>query len=337
MRRSVLGKPSVARRRRRRGGLVFTGVLLALGTAAAAAPLRDTDVVARVNGTPVYRKSVREVVQGVLLAEDSKPDPAAVDRLAHDALDSLISLELLYQESQRRGIKVSDADVDAEIARNQRNFPSAAAFTALLKAKGMTAADLRRDTRKTMAVNRLLEGTVLKNVQVSEAQITDFYEHNREVFRHPAQIRASHILIHVPENASAAVRAAARQQAGALLAQLKAGADFAQLARQHSQDPVSAAQGGDLGYFAKDEMDGTFEKAAFALAPGQLSAVVATPYGFHIIKATGRRAAGYAPLAEVRDRIRELLLKRARQRMQAQFVAGLRRTATVDIPQPAAP
>jgi peptidyl-prolyl cis-trans isomerase C len=334
MRRNGPGKPSVGCSAR--GGLALAGVLLALGTAAGA-PLRDTDVVARVNGTPIYRKAVREVVQGVLLAEDSKPDATAVNQLAHDALDSLISLELLYQESETRGIKVSDADVDAEIARNKRNFPSAAAFASLLKAKGMTSADLRRDTRKTMAVNRLLEGTVLKDVEVTEAQITAFYDHNREVFRHPAQIRASHILIRVAENAPADARAAARQQAAALLAQLKAGADFAQLARQRSQDPVTAERGGDLGYFAEGDMDEAFEKAAFALAPGQLSDVVATPYGFHIIKVTGKRPAGYAPLAEVHDRIRELLLKRARQRKQAQFVAGLRRKARVEIVQPAAP
>src|SRR5262249_18817231 len=124
------------------------------------APLRDTALVARAHGTPLFPKAVPEVVQGVLTVQETQPDPASIDKLAGDALDSLIALELLYQESQARGIQVDSAAVDAEIARSRRTFGGDAAFERALKAKGMTQADLRRDTQKTMAVNRLLEGSV---------------------------------------------------------------------------------------------------------------------------------------------------------------------------------
>jgi peptidyl-prolyl cis-trans isomerase C len=299
--------------------------------------MRDDDVVARVNGAPIYRKSVREVVQGVLALQDSEPDPASIGKLAGEALDSLIALELLYQESRARGIKVSDAAVEAEIGRTRERFPDAQAFDREMKAKGMTEADLRNDTRKTMAVNQLLESAVWGSVRVSSEQVRDFYEKNREEFRHPAEIRASRILIRVPQQATPAERKAAKQRADDLLAKLHAGADFAQLARANSQDSASAAHDGDLGYLEKGDMDPAFEKQAFSLAPGQVSGVVATPYGFEIIKVTGRRGAGYRPLGEVQDRIREVLLKSEKQERQADFVAQLRQKAKVELVEPVAP
>jgi parvulin-like peptidyl-prolyl isomerase len=302
-----------------------------------AKPLRDDDVVARVNGTPIYRKAVREVVQGVLSVEDSQPDPTAVGKLAGEAMNSLVALELLCQESQARGVKVSDTAVDEEVARSKGRFPDARTFDQALKAKGMSAADLRRDTRKTMAVNLLLEGAVWKDVHVDAAQVRDFYEKNHEEFKHPAEIRASRILIRVSAGATVPDRNAAKQRAGGVLAKVQGGADFAQLARENSQDPASAPQGGDLGYFATGEMDPAFEKEAFALAPGQLSAVVTTPYGFEIIKVTDRRGAGYQPFEEVQERIRAVLIKSEKQERQADFVARLRQKAKVELVEPAAP
>lgn len=294
-------------------------------------PMRDEDVVARVNGTTIYRKEVKDVVQGILIMQDQEPDATSVAKLAEEALDSLIGLELLYQESQARGIKVSDADVDAEIARSKSQFPDAQSFQTAMKARGMTENDLRRDTRKTMAVNRLLEGGIWKDVTVTPQQLKSFYDSNKESFQHPAQIRVSHILIRVPQNASTADRVAAKKRADALLDQLNAGSDFAALARKESQDASSAAQGGDLGFVAKGEMDSAFEKYAFALKPGQLSDVVSTPYGFDIIKVTDRRDAGYTPLPEVEEQIRAVLEKSERQKRQADLVAELRKKAKVEV------
>lgn len=300
-------------------------------------PPRDDDVVARVNGTVIYRKSVREVVQGALALTDSQPDAKTIGNLAREALDSLIALELLYQESQTRGTTVSAAAVDEDIARTKSRFPDARSFDALLKARGMTEADLRRDTQKTLAVNRFLESSVWKDISITPQQVKDFYDRNREDFKHGAQIRVSHILIRVPDGASAADRASARQQATALLDRLKAGADFGDVARANTQDANSAALGGDLGYIDKGDMDPAFEKAAFALSPGQLSGVVSTPYGFHIIKMTGRRDAGYESLADVQDRIKAALEKRARQQREADFVAELRKKAKVELLDTATP
>lgn len=299
-------------------------------SAAGAQVLRDNDVVARVNGVPIHRKTVRDVVQGGVFMQDTEPDAAGLAKLADQALESLIDLELLYQESQARGTTVSDADVEAEIKRTQANFPSDAAFKAALRKHGTTLGDLRNDTRKTLVVTRWLEGDALRDVRVSPEEVSKFYEENRQEFRHDAEVRARHILVRVPAGAPAAERAAARKRAEVLVAELRAGADFAALAKARSDDPVSAARGGDSGYFSRGEMDQAFETAAFALAPGQISGVIESRYGFEIITVTDRRNAGVSPLAEVEQVIREVLLKSARQERQRALVAELRSKARIE-------
>ncbi|HWP65719.1 MAG TPA: peptidylprolyl isomerase [Candidatus Limnocylindria bacterium] len=153
----------------------------------------------------------------------------------------------------------------------------------------------------------------------SPAQIEAFYEaHKNDRFTKPEEVRARHILVRVEPDASDADRAAARKRAEELLARVKAGEDFASIAKQHSDDPGSAPRGGDLGAFPRGRMEPTFEQAAFALEAGTVSDVVETPFGFHIIKVDARDPGGVQELAAVRDEIvaeltRERGLELARQ------------------------
>jgi parvulin-like peptidyl-prolyl isomerase len=180
----------------------------------------------------------------------------------------------------------------------------------------------------------LLESVVYRSIKVSAEEVTEFYERNKEEFRHPEEVRASHILIRFPEKPTSEDRMLAREKAEALLRELRAGADFAAMARKHSEDAVTARRGGDRGYFARGEMDEAFEQVAFSLKPGQLSNLVSTPYGFEIITVTGRRQAGYRPLPEVRDLIHEVLTKSERQERQAALVRQLTARANVEILAP---
>ena len=324
----------------RRLALVAATALVVLGgmvRAQSRPVLRDDDVVARVNGTPIYRKAVREVVQEALSRQDEDPTPATIGKLVEAAQNSLIALALLHQESQARGMKVSDRAVEEEIARSRARFPDPNAFQEALAAKGMDEATLRQDTRQTLAVNQLLEQVVWKDVRIDTAQIQRYYETHRREFTHPAQVRVSRILVRVPAHATTAERDAARQQANALLTRLHAGADFTQLARESSQDVASAANGGDIGYFSRGEMDPAFEQHVTTLPPGSVSGVVQTPYGFEIIKVTGRRGGGELPLAQVQERIRGVLTAARKQEREAAFVAQLRQKSKVELLDPVAP
>lgn len=309
---------------------VCLSLLFRAAVGQAADPAAD-DVAARVNGTIIHRDAVRAVVQALADAQDTPPDGKQIEQLTRDALESLISFELLYQESQKRGVAVSDADIDADVSRTKARFADAAAYDSALQQRGLSAEDVRRDTRKTLAVNKVLEQTAWQNIDIPPAQVQRFYDENREQFRHAEEIRASHILLRADRDAATVERAQAQQQAESLLAQIKAGADFAELARKHSQDPGTAGKGGDLGFFSRGAMEPTFEEAAFGLKVGEVSAVVKTPYGFHIIKVTGQRPAGYAALADVQSDIAALLRDEEKRKRQDQFVAQLKQQAKIDI------
>ena len=148
----------------------------------------------------------------------------------------------------------------------------------------------------------------LSQADVPEAAIGDYYElHKNDKFTEPEQVRARHILVKVASDAGEPVKAAARKKAEDLLAKVRAGGDFAALARKSSDDPGSAAQGGDLGLFGRGAMTPEFESAAFALEPGKVSDVVETPFGFHVIKVEEHRPGGAKALDAARDEIVQVL------------------------------
>jgi peptidyl-prolyl cis-trans isomerase D len=155
---------------------------------------------------------------------------------------------------------------------------------------------------------------------VSEAEMRDYYEKNKARWAGVEQRRASHILVTVGKDGSAPDKASARKIAEDLLRQVRAKpADFARLAREKSKDPGSADKGGDLGWFGRAMMTKPFEDAAFALKEGQISDVVETDFGFHIIQVTGVKGTETKPFEEVRATIDAEMRKQAAQKTYAQI------------------
>ena len=138
-------------------------------------------------------------------------------------------------------------------------------------------------------------------------------------------------LIGVPADAAPEAKAKARAAAQSVAAQLKRGGDFATLARKVSQDPGSAPNGGDLGFFPKGQMTPTFEQAAFSLKAGGVSGIVETPFGFHVVKVHERRAARTAPFDEVSGQIKEFLTQGQREKKLDELVAQARNKAKIEI------
>lgn len=182
-----------------------------------------------------------------------------------------------------------------------------------------------------------LEG-LREEISIDETRLRELYEAEKERLAGDEQLRARHILIELPEDAGAAAEAAARDRARAIHQQLQEGADFAELARAESDDPGSAAQGGDLGFFSRGFMVPEFEAAAFALEPGQISEPVRTPFGFHIIEVTDVRAKEVPGFEEMRD---ELYRRATQDEAEQRFydIADRLSQLTFEIPdslQPAA-
>jgi peptidyl-prolyl cis-trans isomerase C len=318
------------------GATPVAGVELTAPEQADAEPVRPVPAelpatVARVNGEAISGEDLRQAV-GELEARAGQPvPPDRRDEVFRGVLEQIIGYRLLVQESAARTIAVTDAEIDARVAEIRQQFPSDEAFQEVLAQRGLTLATLRTDLRDGLRIDRMLEAELAGASNVTPQQVADFYQQNPSEFQQAESVRASHILIAVPENADAAAREEARARATQVLGQLQAGAAFDALARQHSQDPGSAANGGDLGFFERGQMVGPFDEAAFALQPNQTSGLVETPFGYHIIRVTERQAARTVPLDEVRPQIQQFLEGQAREQQFEAFVASLRTKGKVEI------
>jgi peptidyl-prolyl cis-trans isomerase C len=182
-----------------------------------------------------------------------------------------------------------------------------------------------------MAVAKMISEEVEAKAVVRPEQVTDFYEKNPDQFKEPERVRASHILIAFPENADDAAKAAARTKAEQVLQDVKGGKDFAALAKEHSQDPGSAVNGGDLGFFQQGQMVGAFNDAAFSLAPGATSDLVETNFGYHIIRVAEKQPGRTVPLDEVRPQVEQYLQNVNREEQTDAFVASLRSKGEVEV------
>lgn len=227
-------------------------------------------------------------------------------------LSDLINEQLIEQAAKKAKITVTSAEVEAEMEKLREQIgPS---FESVLAQYGMTTEDLR----KNMELNLLVFKVSTKDIAVTDEALMAFFEENKSDYDQPEMVRASHILVEDEEKAKE------------IQSKLAEGADFAELARNESTDPMSAAEGGDLGFFARGRMVAEFEKAAFAMSPGQTSAPVKSEYGYHIIRVTDRKDAHEATFDEVKEDIERTIKGNQAQSAQA-LASELRLAADVTI------
>jgi peptidyl-prolyl cis-trans isomerase C len=294
-------------------------------------PAQLPEVVARVNGQAIDKAEFEKAVQTLESQNGGPVPPDQRDRILRTVLDQIIGYTLLVQESQARKVTVADAEIDARIGQIRSQFPTEEAFTQALAQQNVTVDQLRADARSEMLVTKMLEAEIEPKVAVTPADLQDFYTKNPDQFKQNERVRASHILIGFPQGADAAAKQAARTKAEGVLAEVKAGKDFAELARANSSDPGSAQQGGDLNFFERGQMVGPFDQAVFSMAPGQTSELVETQFGFHIIKVTDKQAARSMPLDEVRPQLTEFLQNQKRQEATQAFVESLKAKGKIEI------
>ncbi len=305
-------------------------ILLTALTAGAAEP----EAVAKVNGVAIT-KSEFDRQLGPYLQRRGIPSGHAgksgkVNEFRKQLLDSLVGYELLYQEAKKHKYGVDKAAVDAEIEKTKGQFPAAELFDKALAQQGMTMETYREYLTRALAVQKLVDTDYAKEVTVSEAEVHDAYTANLERFKTPEQIRARHILAKADEKADEKTRQEARKKIDDIAAQIKKGKDFAEVATSMSDCP-SKSQGGDLGFFGREDMVKPFADAAFALKPGEVSGVVETKFGYHVIKLEERREASVVPEKDVADDIKESLRQGKLSKHVFGKVEQMRKTAKVEI------
>lgn len=301
-------------------------------TTAAKPESAPTDPVAKVGTIAITRIDLDRAMTVLIAQNRIQPgsSPESLKTAQAAALDQLIYAELMYQQ----GLKTPPADlekqIDFKMSQNKSKFPSPAQFEEALKSSGVSEKELIEITRKDIVISNFIETSIVPTIKVSDDEIKNFYDENRNQLVEEPQVKASHILIGVDAAATPEEKTKAKEKAEAILAELKAGKDFAAAAKASSTCP-SKEQGGDLGFFGKGQMVPEFEQAAFSLKPGELSGVVATQFGYHIIKVTERKEAEPPKLEELKEKIAAFLKGQKTQKAVFEYVTKLRKESKVEV------
>jgi len=294
--------------------------------------LGGEEQVARVNGTVITRKALdREMarVQRSIVTSGRKLSAADLPRLQQRVLESLIDREILYQEGRKKGFRAEEAEVNDQIASLKKKYSTETEYQAALKRVGLNEGSLRKEIEKGLVVKAFLIKEFKKKITISDEETKAFYDANPRSFTRPEQVRASHILVKVGQGATEAQRAEAQKKIEEIRQRIKKGEDFASLAREYSDCP-SKVKGGDLSYFARGQMVKPFEDAAFSLKVGQVSGVVETRFGYHLIKVTDRRPELKLPYEKVKEKVRNYLASRKMTKEVQAYVNGLKKHAKVE-------
>jgi len=291
-----------------------------------------TDKAALVNGTVITQAELDSQMNMVidrLRSSGRLPDVSQLDQIRSQVLENLIARELLYQESQKKAIKISEEEVNEQLISVKAQFPNEAEFSNALTRMNLTEAGIKEKLERDLALKKLIEDEVAPKVTVSDSEIRAFYENNPETFKQPERVKASHILIKVDPQADASQKAEAQKKIDLVQAKLQKGEDFGALAKEYSEGP-SGPKGGDLGYFTRGQMVKPFEQAAFAMKPGEVSGMVETRFGYHLIKVTDKTAETTMPYDDVKERLGEFLKQKKIQEEINVYVRRLEEKAKID-------
>ena len=282
---------------------------------AAAAPAGQ---IAQVNDTVLLRQDLdREMkLVSLKLARQGKPvDAEQLKRYEGEIRDTLINRTLLLQQAQSEGIDVKDTAVAKALDEFKAAFKDEKAYQNALTEMGFSEEMLKNQIKQGLTIKTLIDKEVLQKISVSDQQVRAYYDDNPNLFRKPEQVKASHILIQVPADATEAKQAEALAAIQALKVRVDNGENFATLAQENSDGP-SKTKGGDLGFFSREQMVPPFSEAAFALQPGQTSDVVQTRFGYHLIRVTERSDEQTMAFNDVK----EAIAARLRQEQEAKKI-----------------
>ena len=250
-------------------------------------------------------------------------------RLKEGILKQLIGTALLYQESKKEGIKVDQKAVDESLEQWKKRFPNEEEYKKAMINANLSVPQMKEDIKKGMTIKKFIVERFVDKTTIPEKEIKAYYESHTNLFKQPEQVRASHILLKVEPKAKEPEKEAALKKIREIQKKQVKEDDFAKLAKEYSQGP-SKAKGGDLGYFKRGQMVPAFEEVAFKLKPGEVSDIVTTKFGYHLIKVVDKKPASTVPYEETKERLGQYLKQEKVQKEVSQFVEKLRKEAKVE-------
>jgi len=290
------------------------------------------DNVALVNGSTITRADLDRLMasaRGRLSRAGKGLSGSQLTEMKKQALENLIDRELLYQESQRQGIKVDEAVINEEIDALKKRFPSEAELKKSLARMNLSETAMRLEFTQGRAIQQLIDKEFGQKVSVADKDVKAYYDKYPDFFKQPEQVQARHILIKVSPQAEEAAKAEGRKKLENVQQKLHKGGDFAELAKEFSQCP-SSADGGKLGSFKRGQMVKPFEDAAFALKAGEVSDIVETKFGYHLIEVTDKQPETTISYEDVKDRLKQYLRQEEIQKEVRVYVETLKEKAEVE-------
>ncbi len=286
-------------------------------------------VVLTVNGTELHAADVSMMMGSIQQEVRRSGGTISQDDLVKAATQRLIEQTLLDQEARRRGLKPDEARVGKVFDQAVRSAGGPEKLEAELARAGMTPQDLRETFDNVDLVRVMIDRDIRPKITVTDAEVEQAFKSHPESFQIPEKVHARHIIIACKPDADEATKKAARAKAEAARKRVLAGEDFAKVAAEVSDDPA-AKSGGDLGFFSREMMVKPFADAAFALEPGQISDVVETQYGYHVIKVEEKQPARAQTLDEVRDHLKQTLIGQKIGESVQGLIQQLRATAKIE-------
>jgi peptidyl-prolyl cis-trans isomerase SurA len=248
-----------------------------------------------------------------------------------EALEMMIDEKLQIQQGKKMGFEVDDITVDAAIKDiEKKNSLENGQLAIMLESEGKSIEAYRNNVRDQILVSKITRFELGSRVSVSKRNIEKYYHDNQKEYWELSKARVKHILILFEKGASEKIRKKKNKRIKEILAELKEGKDFAEAAKEYSED-ISASIGGDVGFIVKGQMVPEFEKAVYRLKEGEISDVVETEYGYHIIKAEEIQKGRTQPFKEVENKIKNILLSRKQKSAYKDWMSELRESAFIEI------
>lgn len=302
---------------------------------AAMTALFGNPALVKAKGFEIKRSDLDQVVSAARsnLAVANTPVPPDLEV---SVLDQLITIQVLLQTATPADRVAGKIEADQQFTNLLAQFPSPEDFPRLLKARGLTVEDLRAKALQEAVAKAALKRAL--NINPTEEEAMDYYKQHEADFEQPEMVHARHILLTTvdlttrpPTPLTTNTIAAKRKQIEALRKRILAGEDFATLARQYSEDTGSKANGGELPEFARGQMVAEFEAAAFALPTNQVSEVVTSPYGFHLIEVLEKIPAKRIEFTKAERQIKEILTQLKIHKLAPNYIKTLRADQQVAI------
>lgn len=321
--------------------LVAAAAAMLFGAAAVAqtgqAAAGKDPVIAKVNGVEISQAQFDRALDAFM--QRLGADPAAVrssgqyPQVQQQVIEILITQELLWQAAESAGFTVSEEEVKKARSALIERFGSEEKYQQELASRGMSEEEHLSDMQRQLSVRQYIRDDLSKGLTVTDEEVHEFYVANPSKFTRPEEVHARHILIKLDSQADLPADQKAQARIAEIREEAVGGADFAELAKKYSEGP-SGPSGGDLGFFGRGRMVPPFEKAAFGLEVGEISEVVKTQFGYHIIKVEERRGGQLVPEEQMGDQIRAFLTQSKAQEAVAAKVTALRKAGDVVVMAP---